>query len=353
MIRVGVVGFGLAGRVFHSPLVSSVAGLELAGIVERSGNLAAERYPQVKTYRSFEELANDAQIDLLVIATPSGTHVELARQALQAGKHVVVDKPVSPAAAEVEELGELAESTGRLLIPFHNRRWDGDFLTVSHLVRENAVGRLVAAESRMDRWNPGATRRPWKEDPEQGGGVLLDLGTHLVDQALALFGLPEAVVADVLRERDGEGANDSFTIRLRYAAGLRVTLGANALSSAAGTRFVLRGTGGNFRKFGVDPQERDLGKLTRISGEAWGKDAAADWGTLTVDVSGAIVSRPVETLAGDYRKFYEGVRDAVEGGAATPVTVEEAWRVARVLEWAEESSRLRCEVHCEWDRELK
>ncbi len=340
----------MAGRVFHGPLISSVEGLELASVVERHSDMAAERYPGIKTYRTLEEMLADDTLGLIVIATPSGTHFEVARQAIEAGKNVVVDKPVAATSAEISTLRILAERKGVLLIPFHNRRWDGDFLTLKSLVHTGTLGRLVHLESRMDRWSPGAARRPWKNDPGQGGGVLLDLGTHLADQALTLFGKPLAVSADVLRERDGEGANDSFSIRLRYQ-GFRVTLGANALSSPAGSRFHLRGTRGNYRKKGVDPQEATLNKVTRIEGANWGLEPATHWGMLHVDVDGGMVTRPLETVAGDYRRYYEGVRDAVERKGPAPVSAQEAWRVARVLEWAQESSDTRREAECDWRSE--
>ncbi|HEY1983969.1 MAG TPA: Gfo/Idh/MocA family oxidoreductase [Terracidiphilus sp.] len=345
MIRVGLVGFGMGARVFHAPLISSVEGFELAAVVERHTDQASQRYPGLTTYRSLEELLADSSIDLVVVATPSGTHFKVAQQVLQAGKPVVVDKPVATTSDEIAELLLLAQSRHVPLIPFHNRRYDGDFLTVKKLIHEGILGRLVHFESRLDRWSPGATRRPWKEDPEQGGGVLLDLGTHLADQALTLFGDPQSVSAEVLRERDGQGSDDSFTMRLRYK-GFWVTLGANALSSPAGPRFHLRGTKGNFRKKGVDPQEAALNKVTRISALDWGQEPASDWGLLYVDVEGGMVSRPVATLAGDYRDYYAAVRDALLGKSAPPVTAEDAWRVARVLECARRSAEERAEI--EW-----
>jgi len=350
MIRVGLVGFGMAGRVFHAPLISSVDGLALAAVVERHANGAKERYPWITTHRSLESMLADKTLGLIVVATPSGTHFEVARRVIEAGFNVVVDKPVATRADQIAALASVAKKHGVQLIPFHNRRFDGDFLTVEKLLRDGTLGRVVQLESRMERWNPGATRRPWKDEPEQGGGVLLDLGTHLVDQALALFGNPMAVGAEVMRERDGEGANDAFTIRLRYL-GLRLTLEANALSSPAGPRFVVRGTRGTFRKKGVDPQEAALNKITRITADNWGLEPATEWGMLHVDVEGGMVTRPFATLAGDYRRFYATVRDALNGKAKPPVTPADAWRTARVLEWAVESSDGRCEVECNWNGE--
>jgi predicted dehydrogenase len=357
MIRVGLVGFGMAGRVFHAPLISSVEGLELAAVVERSSNKAAERYPGIVTYRTLDEMLADPSLDLFVVATPSGTHFQVARQILEAGRNVVVDKPVAVASAEVAQLMELAAARGLLLIPFFNRRWDGDFLTIQRLLRDGSLGRLVYFESRFDRWRPNPpSDRLWKEDPSAGGGVLLDLGTHIADQALALFGKPEAVAAEVLCERGWARANDAFTLRLRYS-GFSVVLEANSLSSPPGPRFHLRGDQGNYRKLGLDPQEAALNKITRIdeqeSERAWGQEPAAGWGTLSVDVDGAMVTRPVAPIPGDYRLYYAGVRDALLGKAPAPVPAVAAWRVARLLEWAAESSAERREIPCDWSEEPK
>jgi predicted dehydrogenase len=351
MIRVGLVGFGMAGRVFHAPLISSVEGLELAAVVERSSNKAAERYPGVTTYSSLDAMLAGPSLDLFVVATPSGTHFQVARQILEAGRNVVVDKPVALASSEVAQLMELAAARGVLLVPFFNRRWDSDFQTIRELLRGGSLGRLVYLESRFDRWRPNPpSDRLWKEDPSAGGGVLLDLGTHIADQTLALFGKPEAVAAEVLCERGWARASDAFTIRLRYP-GFSVVLGANSLSSPPGPRFRLRGDKGNYCKLGLDPQEAALNKITRIDDPAWGQEAPADWGTLSVDVDGAIVTRPVAPIPGDYRLYYAGVRDALLGKGSAPVEAVAAWRVARLLEWAAESSAERREIPCEWSEE--
>ena len=351
MIRVGLVGFGMAGRVFHGPLISSVEGLELAAVVERSTDNAAARYPGITTYRTLDDLLADASLGLFVVATPSGTHFQVAKLILEAGKNVVVDKPMSTTAAEIAQLMELATVKNVLLIPFHNRRWDSDFLTIQKLLHDGSLGRLVYFESRFDRWRPDPpSDRLWKEDPAAGGGVLLDLGTHIADQALALFGLPEAVAADLLCERDWARVNDAFTVRLRYP-GLTVVLGANCLSSPPGPRFHLRGTKGNYWKLGLDPQEAALNKVTRIADPAWGQEPPADWGTLHVDADGGTVTRPVAPIPGDYRLYYAQVRDALLGEAPAPVKPLDAWRVIRLLEWAALSSGERREIPCDWSEE--
>jgi predicted dehydrogenase len=350
MIRVGLVGFGMVARVFHAPLISSVEGLELAAVMERSADKASQRYPGIITYRTLEAMLADDSLGLFVVATPSQSHFEIASQVLNAGKNVIVDKPVCTTSAEIVQLMGLAAAQNVLLTPFHNRRWDSDFQTIQKLLHEDSLGRLVYFESRFDRWRPAPPAdRLWKEDPASGG-VLLDLGTHLADQALALFGKPEAVAAEILCERDWARAWDAFTLHLRYS-GFSVVLGANCLTSPPRPRFHLRGTKGNYWKSGLDPQEAALNKITRIDSATWGQEPAANWGTLTVDADGGLVTRTVEPVRGDYRQYYAGVRDALLGKAPVPVPAVSAWRAARLLEWAAESSKTRCEIVCDWSEE--
>lgn len=349
MIRIGLIGFGMAGRVFHGPLISSVDGLELAAVVERSSNNAAERYPGIVTYRSLDAMLTDSSLGLFVVATPNAAHFEVTRQILEAGRSVVVDKPVAITAVEIAQLMNLAAKHNALLIPFHNRRWDSDFQTLKKLIHEQSVGRLVHLESAFDRWSPGPARRPWKNDPSEGG-LLLDIGTHLADQALELFGLPQAVGADLVRERDGDGAIDSFIVQLRYE-GFSVTLSSNALSTLTRPRFHLRGTRGNYWKWGLDTQEAKLNQIPRITDPAWGHESTEHWGTLKVDVDGGTVTCPVPAVVGDYRQFYACVRDALLGKGPAPVSAISAWRAARLLEYAAESASQRREIVCDWSQE--
>jgi len=350
MIRVGLVGFGMAGRVFHAPLISSVEGLELAAVVERHSDNAAARYPGITTYRTLEELLADAAIKLVVVATPNSSHFPVALQALEAAKNVVVDKPVALTSGEIAQLAELAGGIGLHLFPFHNRRFDSDFGTIQKVISEHSLGRLVHFESNFDRWRPGPSTRAWKEEADEGG-ILLDLGTHVVDEALMLFGLPASVGAEITRERDSEGANDSFTIRLHYLTGFSATLSSNCLSSLARPRVHLRGTRGNYWKWGMDSQEEALNKITRISDPDWGKEPAENWGTLSVDVDGNIETRRIPST-GDYRRYYEAVRDVLTGKSTSPPAIPaQAWRTARVLEWAKQSSDEHRDIECDWSGE--
>ena len=351
MIRVGLVGFGMAGRVFHAPLISSVDGLELAAVVERNSDRAADRYPGITTYRSVDELLADTSIKLVVVATPNGSHFPIAMQALEAAKSVVVDKPMALSSGEIRQLTELAGGIGLQLFPFHNRRFDSDFRTIKKVIDDHSLGRLVHFESNFDRWRPGLSTRAWKEDSDQGG-ILLDIGTHLVDQTLVLFGEPAAVGAEVRRERDGDGSNDSFTVRLKYLTGFSVTLGSNLLSSLAKPRFHLRGTRGNFWKWGLDPQEDALGTIARIGDVEWGSEPSSSWGTLSVDEDGGMITKPVPSESGDYRRFYAGVREALLGNPSKELaTPTDAWRGARILEWAKQSSDEHRDIECDWSGE--
>lgn len=328
-IGVGLVGFGKAGRLFHAPLIEAVRGLRLRTIVQRHGDDALEHHPDVSLLRDSDALLRDANIALVVIATPNDTHFDLARAALEAGKHVVVDKPFTVTAAEAAELIDLARSVRRLVTVFQNRRWDGDFLTVRHLIQQKALGTLTSFESRFDRYRDEARPGAWRESGRPGSGLLYDLGSHLVDQALLLFGAPASIDASVRRERPFGNADDAFDIVLRYP-GLEVALGAGMLVRHPTPRFTLRGTGGTFVKFGLDPQEEALAAGRSPLSGGWGSDRKEQWGRLLT----AEGDRMIETLPGNYPAFYENVCDAIEGRAPLAVTAEQARAAIVILEQA-------------------
>jgi predicted dehydrogenase len=358
-IQVGLIGFGFAGRIFHSNVIQAVEGLELAAIVQRTGSEAAAAFPHVRVLTSVEELLQDSSIQLVVVATPNATHLPIARQCLLAGRDVVIDKPFALSSAEAAELVQLARERGRLLSVYQNRRWDGDFLTVRKLLENEQLGRLVMFESHYDRFRQLPRLHAWREDGGPGGGVLFDLGAHVVDQALVLFGVPASVWASVRIEREGARVDDAFDLYLHYPAshaqatpsGLSVWLRATCLARSAGARFTLNGTRGTFRKFGMDPQEAHLLAGDVFSSKPWGVEGPEHWGTLTLDEGGEAVSTPVPTEAGDYRGYYINIRDAMHGNAALAVTPLQAWRTMRVLEMAMESSRSGNGVVCDWTRE--
>jgi len=343
-IGVAVIGFGLAGKVFHAPFVSAVPGLKLEVIVQRKGDEAAKAYPQTRILRSFEEALQDAAVQLIVIATPNETHFELAQKALEAGKHVVIDKPFAGTSAEAKKLSEMASVKGLVLAPFHNRRWDGDFITVEKLLKEKAVGRLVTFESHFDRFRPLPRENTWKESGDQSHGMLFDLGPHLVDQVLSLFGTPEAITASVRKDRDDTQIEDAFDITLHYPrllAHCRTTM----LAADPAPRFLLHGTSGSFKKYGLDPQEPTLvagATVPRMGEGEWLAEPETEWGTLTLapDPSdpGTLTHTKIETALGDYRLYYANVRDAINKTAALIVTPEDGFHVIRLLELARQSS---------------
>jgi scyllo-inositol 2-dehydrogenase (NADP+) len=353
-IGVAVVGFGLGGRVFHAPFVSAVPGLKLEAIVQRKGDEAGKAYPGVRVLRSFEEALGDAAVQLVVVSTPNETHFALAKQALEAGKHVVIDKPFAGTSAQAKELVTLAAAKGLKVVPFHNRRWDGDFLTVRKLLDEKALGRLVTFESHFDRFRPMQRANTWKETGDDANGMLFDLGPHLVDQVLALFGAPEAITASVRKDRDATEIEDAFDITLSYSIkdetgrkrGLLAYCRASWLACDNSPRFLLHGTRGSFRKFGLDAQEPALvggAKVPRMgSGDSWLEEPKELWGTLTVAPNpadpGTLVKSEVKTLPGDYRGFYANVRDAINGTAEQAVKAEDGYRVIKLLEMARVSS---------------
>jgi len=344
-IGVAVVGFGLAGRVFHAPFVNAVPGLKLEAIVQRRGDEAAKAWPGVRILRSFAEAVGDPAVQLIVVATPNETHFSLAKQALEAGKHVVIDKPFTATSAEAKELAETASARGLVLAPFHNRRWDGDFLTVRKLLGEKALGRLVTYQSHFDRFRPLPREATWKESGNDANGMLFDLGPHLVDQVLTLFGTPQAITASVRKDRDQTAIEDAFDITLHYDRMLAHCC-ATMLACDAAPRFLLHGTHGSFKKYGVDPQEPALvaGAKVPPMGDAtpWLPEDESAWGRLTTasDLAdpGNVTKQKIETELGDYRGYYANVRDAINGKAKLEVTPGDGWRVIRLLEMARESS---------------
>ena len=327
-VRVALIGYGYAGKTFHAPLIASVPGLALRIVASSDAAKVRAGLPGVRVVATAADACADASIDLIVIATPNDTHFELAAAALESGKHVVVDKPFTVTVAEARALAEKASVAGVLLSVFQNRRYDADFLTVGRLLAEGTLGRLVSFESRFDRFRP-AVRERWREGTAPGAGLWFDLGPHLVDQALQLFGYPLSVYADFATLRDNARAVDYFHVLLEYER-LRVVLHATTLAAEAGARFTLHGTAGSYSKRGLDVQEDAL-KAGRVpDGGDWGEDL--DEGLLT-RIDGALLdTERVANERGDYRRYYTGVRDALIAGAPNPVTVEEAIDVMRVIE---------------------
>ena len=341
MIRVGVLGFGLAGEVFHSPTIRAVPGMELACILERSGSKAKAKYPEVRVARTLDELLSDESIELCVVGTPHNTHFDYAKRCLRAGRNVVVDKPFTITLREAEVLIALANEKKRLLTVYQNRRWDGDFQTVEKLLKSGILGQMAEYEARFERFRPELRAGNWRERNEPGNGMLLELGPHLVDQALTLFGTPRAITAELFRQREGSQVDDAFDVCLEYP-NLRASVRARIIAYSPSPHFVVHGTKGSFVKYGMDPQEELLKAGALPEGPGWGEDPEEMWGTLALQGQG---EKKVRTEKGNYPGFYANVRDALLNGTAPAVTLQQAWLSMRALELAEQSSRERRTVN--------
>ena len=328
-IRIGVIGFGYAARTFHVPLLRSTPGLELIAVASSRAAEVRAALPGVEVVADPAALLKHPRIDLVVIATPNETHAPLAESALRAGRHVVVDKPFTVTAAEARHLAGVARSSHRVLSVFHNRRWDSDFLTVQEAVRREALGRVVLCESRFDRFRPDVRDR-WREGTAPGTGLLYDLGPHLIDQVLVLFGVPDTVQATLGRQRPGTRSVDFFQLVWRYGERLVVTLQAGLLVAGGSPRFTLHGERASLVKREPDVQETQLRAGVVPGSPEWGVDP--DSALLYDGLSGE--THVVQTVPGDQRRYYAALREAIVNGAPTPVSPAQGATVIALIEAA-------------------
>ncbi|PRY15683.1 putative dehydrogenase [Pontibacter ummariensis] len=341
ILHVGLIGFGMAGRIFHAPFICSVEGLHLAKIKatrQESISFAQAHYPQAEVVAEVQAILSDEKIDLVVVATANASHYALAKEALQAGKHVLVEKPFTVTAAEADALIALAKEKNKVLTVYHNRRWDSDFKTVKKIIASNLLGELAEYEAHFDRFRNEIKPNTWKEESLPGSGILYDLGSHLIDQALYLFGKPRAVYGDIRAQRQNSGIADNFEVVLHYEH-LKVTLKAGMLVKEPGPHFILLGNEGAFVKYGMDVQEAALkaGELPQNQTD-WGVEPEELWGTLNTTYQGLHLKGKIKSEAGDYRGLYENVRKAILGQAELNVKPEQVREVIRVIELAMQSS---------------
>lgn len=339
-LRAGLVGFGFAGQTFHAPVLSAVPGLQLGAVASSQPRKVRAEWPGVDVVPDIDALLGRADIDLIVVATPNAQHHPVAKAALAAGKHVVVDKPFTLDAAQARELAALAQRQGRLLSVYQNRRFDSDFLTLKELLAGGELGRPVYFESHFDRFRPQVRER-WREQPVPGAGLWVDLGSHLLDQAVQLFGRPDTLQLDTAALRDGALVEDYFHAVLRYEGGahapLRVVLHATTLAAHAAPRYIVHGTRGSYVKRGVDSQEDALRAGGKPGGERWGADELDGELTLPSD-DGQSQRKNVPTLAGNYMAYYAAVRDAILGKGTNPVTPEQAVELMDLLDLGRQSA---------------
>ncbi|MEI2683739.1 oxidoreductase [Erwinia aphidicola] len=336
-IRVGLVGYGFASKTFHAPLISGTAEMELAAVSSSDAGKVHADWPSVQVVSDPQALFDDPTLQLIVIPTPNDTHFPLAKAALNAGKHVVVDKPFTVTLSQARELDALAKAKGLLLSVFHNRRWDSDFLTLKALLADGTLGDVRYFESHFDRFRPTVQQR-WREQKGAGSGIWYDLGPHVIDQALQLFGSPVAITLDAAELRPGAQTTDYFHCTLTYPQ-RRVVLHASMQVAAQSARYQVHGTKGSFVKFGLDPQEDALKSGARPPQEDWGYDMRD--GVLTLAEGDAMVEKSLLTIPGNYPAYYAGIRDAINGVGENPVQAEEAIQVMELIELGLQSAEKR------------
>lgn len=327
----------MSGLVFHGPMLKMNPNFEVVKILERTRNDSSKLFPGATIVRSYNDILEDKNIELVFVNTPDEFHYPMAKAAIETGKHVVVEKPFTQTTEHARELVALAKAKGILLTVYQNRRWDSDFLTVKKVVEENRVGRLVEFESHYDRYR-NFIQDSWKEEASPYGGVLYNLGSHMIDQVLVLFGRPRSVTAHLAALRENSKINDYYSIRFQYD-GFAALLKSSLLVKELGPRYILNGTEGTFMKWGIDLQEEALKAGEMPQGEEWGREPESDWGHLTTSLNGENVKQRMETLPGDYRKFYENLHNAIRYGDELAVKPEEALMVVEMLNICLESHR--------------
>ena len=336
-IRVGLIGYGYAGKTFHAPLIAGTPGMALAAVSSSDATKVHADWPSVPVVSEPKHLFNDPNIDLIIIPTPNDTHFPLAKAALEAGKHVVVDKPFTVTLSQARELEALAKSLGRLLSVFHNRRWDSDFLTVKRLLSEGSLGEILFFESHFDRFRPQVRNR-WREQAGPGSGIWYDLAPHLLDQAVNLFGLPVSMTVDLAQLRPGAQTTDYFHAVLSYPQ-RRIVLHGTMVAAAESARYIIHGTRGSYVKFGLDPQEDRLKNGERLPQEDWGYDMRD--GVVTRVEGEELVEETLLTIPGNYPAYYAAIRDALNGTGENPVPASQAIQIMELIELGIESAKHR------------
>ena len=337
-IVTGIASYGMSGSLFHAPFIGINPGFELRYIVERSKDNSRERYPDAAILRSFDELIAMQEVELVVVNTPDVTHYEYTKKALLAGKHVVVEKPFVFTVEEGNELITLAEKKSLMLCVYQNRRWDGDFLTIRKLLDSGFLGRVVEFCSSYQRYRNYIQPGTWKEVADNRVGITYNLGSHMIDQAVVLFGIPESVYADIDKLRDGSAVDDYFNIQLIYPR-LKVSVKASYLVREETPRYIIHGTEGSFVKYGIDPQEEMLKAGNSPSLPEWGREGESLWGTINTNMNGSHFRDKIETINGNYGHFYDEVYDAIRNGKLSSTAASNVISVTKVLEAAFESAR--------------
>ena len=342
-INTAICSFGMSGLVFHAPFLSTNPHFNLYAVWERTKNEAVKKYPQVKTFRTLEDMLGDEALELVIVNTPNYTHFEFAKKALEAGKHVIVEKPFTVTEEEALGLEKIAKKYNRMLSVYQNRRYDSDYLTIKKVIDQNLLGELIEVEMDFKRFKETPGPKLHKVLPGPGAGILYDLGAHLIDQALQLFGDPEAVFADVRSFRPTSKVDDYFELLLFYQ-NLTVRLKASHLTREGVPMYILHGLKGSFIKAKTDNQEIELVNGVLPEGDNWGKESPSERGLLHTEIEGSIVKEYIESEKGNYHEYYNGVYETLRNHKKPPVTPEEGRKVVIIIEAAFQSQQSGCKV---------
>lgn len=340
-IRTGIIGYGLSGRVFHAPFIDIVDGFKLSKISTSSPDkisLAQVRYLNTAIVPDAQNIVDDPNIDLVIVTSPNTIHFHWAKEALLADKHVVVEKPFTVTHAEAEELVELSKNKNKILSVYHNRRFTSDTKTVKKILESGVLGDVVDYETHFDRYRYDPKPGAWREEPFPGSGILYDLGSHLIDQSLHFFGMPQAVTAHIKAMRPWAKADDSFDVKLHYPTHTS-TLKSTMIAKIPGPTFQIHGTKGSFVKYGLDVQEGNLDKGAIPNTPDWGSEPEAIWGVLETEFNGINMRSIIESEKGDYRDYFINLRDAIWGKCDIAVTAQEGANVMKIIELAIQSDK--------------
>jgi predicted dehydrogenase len=346
-VKTGLVSFGISSRTFHAPFLTTMPEFELVTVLERSGDTAVQKYPAVRVVRTIEDLLKQDDIELVVITSPNETHFPYAKLAMEAGKHVILEKPFTNTSAEAMELVNISKATGKICAVYHNRRYVADYLTMKQIHEQKLLGDLHEFEAHYDRYRPDPrTYGLWREKPVAGSGVFYDLGSHLLDQSLQYFGHPKHILADIRKQKPYSLVDDYFDVRLDYGF-LKVILKAGMLVREMGPRFMMHGTKGSFIKYGEDRQEELLKAGQLPVGDNWGKEPESQYGLIHTEINGTVVREAYPSVQGGYGGFYHNIYRTLREGATLKEKPEHGHNVIRLIELAFESSEKQCRIPVE------
>lgn len=343
-IRSALVSFGISSKTFHAPFLTTMPEFELVAVVERNSELSKEKYPWITVYKNIEDLLKDDRIELVVITSPNETHFPYAKMVLEAGKNVVVEKPFTNTSAEAMELVELVKKSGKVCSVYHNRRYVADYLTMKDILQKKLLGDLHEFEAHYDRYRPDPrTYGLWREKPTPGSGVFYDLGSHLVDQALQLFGPPKYIIADIRKQKPYSVVDDYFDVRLDYGF-LKVLVKSGMLVREMGPRYMMHGTKGSFIKYGEDPQEELLKAGELPVGPEWGKEPESQFGLIHTEIDGKVIREIYPSVQGGFGAYYKNLYKSIREGAPVLESPANGYNVIRIIELAFESSEKHCRI---------